>query len=78
MIPDSVRQLVADYLGKKLDEITLESRLTELGLDSLDRASLQLDFETEFDIEITDAEMQKLFTVADIVRFIENEVAAKA
>ena len=55
-------------------EVTLNADLDEdLGMDSLDRAELALDLEAYFDLdEITDAEAEKLKTVADVVALVDR------
>lgn len=41
-------------------------------LDSLELAQLQLDLEDAFAMEISEEELQKLYTVQDIVNFVES------
>lgn len=69
---DRVRLEVAESLGISEHEIEMDSRLTELGADSLEKQALILSLEDEFGIEIEDKEAQKLYTVRDIMRYIEN------
>lgn len=69
---EQVREQIADELGLQKDEIEMDSRLTELGADSLHKVSLMLELENEFGIEIDDRAAAKLFTVRDVLRYIEN------
>jgi acyl carrier protein len=71
---ERVREEIADELGIGKDSIEMDSRLTELGADSLDKAALVLDLEQEFGIEVPDDDARKLFTVRDVVRYIEREL----
>ena len=55
------------------EEITAESTLVnDLGLSSFDIVSIVTAFEDEFDIEISDRDIRKLVSVADIIDYIEN------
>lgn len=55
------------------EEITAESTLVnDLGLSSFDIVSIVTAFEDEFDIEISDRDIRKLVSVADIMEYIEN------
>ena len=43
--------------------------------DSLDTVELVMAFEEEFGSEISDSEAEKILTVGDAIRFIENNPA---
>jgi acyl carrier protein len=45
---------------------------TDLGADSLDTVELIMELEKEFDVQIPDEEAEKIATVGDAVKFIEN------
>lgn len=65
---------IAEILSKYTkEEITAESKLiNDLGLSSFDIVSIVTAFEDEFDIEISDRDIRKLVSVADIIDYIEN------
>ncbi len=65
---------IAEILSKYTkEEITEESTLVnDLGLSSFDIVSIVTAFEDEFDIEISDRDIRKLVSVADIMDYIEN------
>ena len=70
---DKVRQIVADQLGVDVDEVTPEaSFVDDLGADSLDTVELVMALEEEFGIEIPDEEAEKISTVADAIKYIEE------
>ena len=55
------------------DKITLETNLLDdLGADSLDVVDLVMSIEDEFEMEVPDEEIEKMKTVADVVKFIED------
>lgn len=65
---------IAEILSKYTkEEITVESTLVhDLGLSSFDIVSIITAFEDAFDIEISDRDIRKLVSVADIIDYIEN------
>lgn len=73
MIFEKVRKLIAEQLDVDVDDITLETVITEdLGADSLDVVDLVMTFEDEFGIEIPDDAVETIKTVGDVVKFIEE------
>ncbi len=71
-IQDKVKKIIADKLSVDLEEIVPEaSFVDDLGADSLDLVELIMSMEEEFDIEISDAEAEKLATVKDVFDFID-------
>jgi len=75
-ILDEVKEVVAEQLGVNIDEIKEDSKFVEdLGADSLDVVELVMALEEKFDIEIPDEAAEKIATVADAVKFIEEAKA---
>ena len=73
MVFEKVRAIICDQLEMEEDAVTLDSVLLEdLGADSIDLADLVMTLEDEFDMEISDEELENIRTVADIVKFIEE------
>jgi acyl carrier protein len=59
-INERVRVIVADSLGRKLDDVKVDSVLmTDLGAESLDFLDIVFRLEREFGIEITRGEMER-------------------
>ena len=72
MIFDKIREIIAEQLGKNVDEISMDTSFKkDLEADSLDLFQIIDDIEDEFDIKIEDAE--EISTVADAVRFVEEQ-----
>lgn len=68
-----IKELIADKLCKKVDQITLASRLVEdLGADSLDVVELIMAFEDEFGVSLPDEDIAKMKTVGDVITYIEK------
>ncbi len=75
-IPDleaRVKQILTNRLGIPPEDIRLDAKLVdELGMDSLDAVELAIAVERQFDIGISDEQVAKLQTVADIVRVVQR------
>ncbi|NLP17480.1 MAG: acyl carrier protein [Firmicutes bacterium] len=66
-----VKSIVADQLGLDQEEIEPESSfIDDLDADSLDIVELVMALEEEFDLEIPDAEAEKIVTVGDAVEYL--------
>ena len=71
---EKLRQMAAEQLGIDAEEIRPESRLKEdLQADSASVLMLVMDIENEFGIQIEDDAIEKVKTVGDMVRYIENK-----
>ena len=74
-IQDKIRSIIASKLGLDETEITPEKNLTnDLGADSLDVVELSMDLEREFNLKFEDADTEKIQTVADLYKLIEEHV----
>ena len=71
---DKIKQIIADQLGVKKEEVTDNAKFVgDLGADSLDTVELVMALEEEFGIEIPDEEAEKLVTVGDALRYIDEK-----
>lgn len=65
--------IIVDKLGVEESEVTLEASFTnDLGADSLDTVELIMEFEKEFNIAIPDDQAEKIQTVGEAVKYIEE------
>ena len=72
-VASKVKKIVSDHLGIDEAKVTEEaSFIDDLGADSLDTVELVMAFEEEFGSEISDSEAEKILTVGDAIKFIEN------
>lgn len=72
-IATKVKAIIVDKLGVDEKDVTMEASFTtDLGADSLDTVELIMELEKEFDVQIPDEEAEKIATVGDAVKFIEN------
>ena len=74
---DKIKSIIAEQLGVKPEEVTGKaSFVDDLGADSLDTVELIMALEEEFNIEIPDEDAEKMKTVGDVVKYIEEKAAA--
>lgn len=73
MVFEKVKSIIVDQLDVDESAVTEASNIQDdLGADSLDIVDLVMSFEEEFDLEIPDEHVEKIKTVGDIVKFIEE------
>lgn len=72
---EKIKGIVVEQLGAAETSVTMEaSFIDDLGADSLDIVELIMAVEEEFDIEIPDADAEKVATVGDVVEYIKDNV----
>ena len=72
-VEEKVKSIIAEQLGVKPEEVTPgASFIDDLGADSLDTVELVMALEEEFGIEIPDEDAEKMSTVGDAVKYIEE------
>mgnify|MGYP006374864661 FL=1 len=78
-IAEDVKKIIVERLGVDPAEVTeVASFQNDLGADSLDIVELIMEFEKTFDIEIPDDDASdKISTVGDAIKYIEDKVNAK-
>jgi acyl carrier protein len=76
VIPDlerRIKQILTNRLGIPPDEITLDANLVDdLGMDSLDAVEFAIGAERQFNIALSDEQVAKLQTVADIIALVQR------
>ena len=72
-IADRIKDIIVEQLGVNADQINPGAKFIEdLGADSLDIVELIMALEEEFGTEIPDEEADKLQTVGDVAKYIED------
>lgn len=80
MNPSYIESRVKDILAKKfgIKELTLESSLIkDLGIDSLDYIELIMALEEEFHIKISDEYAESIYSIKDIVFYVNSLLKPK-
>ena len=71
-----VKSIVVEHLGVDAGKVTESaSFIDDLGADSLDTVELVMAFEEEFSVEIPDDAAEKIQTVGDAIKFIQDNAA---
>jgi len=72
-IEQKVKDIIVEQLGVNPDQVTPDAKFIEdLGADSLDTVELVMALEEEFGQEIPDEEAEKLQSVGDVNKYIED------
>ena len=73
---EKVKKIIVNELGVNPNEVKPEaSFIDDLGADSLAIVELVMAFENEFDIKIPDEEAEKIKSVGDVMKFLEEKEA---
>jgi acyl carrier protein len=76
-VRDRVIKITCDQLGTTPDKVNEQtSFVNDLGADSLDTVELVMSFEDEFEISIPDEDAEKIQSVGDAIRYVEEKVKA--
>jgi len=74
-VEEKVKDIIVEELGVEREKLTSEASFMEdLGADSLDTVELVMAFEKEFDIDIPDEEAEKLRTVGDALKYLNEKL----
>jgi acyl carrier protein len=72
---EKVKAIIVEQLGVDESEVTMEASFIEdLGADSLDIVELVMALEEEFDLTIPDEDAEKIRTVGEAVRYIQEHL----
>jgi acyl carrier protein len=79
---DTLEARVVALIAKKKkmapERLTAETRLADIGIDSLDAMDLVFDFEDAFKINIPDEVAQQMTTVGEVVAALRKVLGARA
>ena len=76
-IEERVKKIVVEQLGVSQDQVTPQaSFIDDLGADSLDTVELVMAFEEEFGIDIPDEDAEKMVTVNNAIKYLEENSKA--
>ena len=76
-VEERVRDLIVEQLGVNADQVAADaSFVDDLGADSLDTVELVMAFEEEFGIDIPDEDAEKMATVNDALKYLNEHSKA--
>ena len=70
---EKIKDILSEQLGISQDDLTMDSAIEDLGVDSLDLVEIIMALESEYDIDISDDDVEKIKTVGDIVNYIKDK-----
>ena len=74
---DKVKDIIVEELGVERDKVNDDASFMEdLGADSLDTVELVMAFEKEFDVDIPDEDAEKIRTVGDALKYLDEKVGS--
>lgn len=74
MVLDRIKEMLADRLGLSANEITEDSKFSDLGLDSLDMAEMLMDADDEFGVTLEiDASVTTVGALAGMIDRLRGE-----
>ena len=74
-VKEKVVSIIVDKLGVNPEDVVETASFTnDLGADSLDTVELIMEFEKEFNVSIPDDQAEKISTVGDALKFIEDNI----
>ena len=77
-IEEKVKDIIVEQLGVNPEQVTPQASFIEdLGADSLDIVELVMAFEEEFSVEVPDEDAEKLQTVGDVIKYIQERAKAE-
>ena len=77
MVFDKVKEIIAEQMSVSADKITLEASFADdLNADSLDIFQMISELEEAFDMEFSNEDAEKIKTVGDAVKYIQEKTAS--
>jgi acyl carrier protein len=75
-VEDGVTHIISKAVMDNVSEIRPETKLSELGMDSLELIECVLSLEEAFKVELNEAAMWKLRTVQEVIEAVNQALAA--
>lgn len=73
-VESKVKGIISAQLEVAVDKLTMETSFEDIDADSLDIVELVMALEEDFDLEISDQEIESIKTVGDVIKYIESKV----
>lgn len=71
---DLKNEVITNFKKVSKKDVTLDSNIKDLGLDSLDIVDLLMDLEDKYGVEFENEEMTSLTIVGDVVKAVESKI----
>lgn len=74
-VQEQITTILTEKIGIAKTEATLDANfIKDLGIDSLDYAEIVMEFEQTFNIRIPDNDAEKLLTIGQAVKYIQEKI----
>lgn len=78
-VEDKVKAIVVEQLGVDAGQVTEGAKFVDdLGADSLDTVELVMALEEEFSVEIPDEDAEKIVSVGDAIKYINEHLSKES
>ncbi|HBY05497.1 MAG: Acyl carrier protein [candidate division TM6 bacterium GW2011_GWE2_42_60] len=67
-----LKQIIAEQLSLKPEELKSGATFDELGADSLDRVEIIMKIEEAFDLELDDDKAEKITTINELIEYVDS------
>lgn len=75
-VEQRVKDIIVEQLGVEASQVTESAKFVEdLGADSLDTVELVMALEEEFSLEIPDEDAEKITSVGDAIKYIQENTS---
>ncbi|MBE6888243.1 MAG: acyl carrier protein [Ruminococcaceae bacterium] len=75
MVFEKLKKIICEQLEVEEDQVTMESNIMDdFDADSLDLVDIVMSVEDEFEVEVPEDAVEKMKTVGDVVKFIEENI----
>jgi acyl carrier protein len=75
MVFEKLRDIICEQLEVEAENVTMESNIMDdFDADSLDLVDIVMSVEDEFEVEVPEDAVEKMKTVGDVVKFIEENI----
>lgn len=76
-VEERVKEIIVEQLGVEASQVSEGAKFVDdLGADSLDTVELVMALEEEFSIEIPDEDAEKIVSVGDAIKYINEHATA--
>jgi acyl carrier protein len=76
-IREEVRALIAEIIERDASDVSDETPLRDLGVDSMQAIEIITDLEKRYKIKIAESEYRNVSTLANITAFLQTKLAAR-
>lgn len=73
---EEISKILAETLGIDQAEISIDSKFSDLGADSMDVMRLVVELEKEYQISIPDQRIEQFYTLKDLIQYVDIAIAS--